>query len=125
MSLSNAKATAILNELYRSGTVFLALYKTNPTAADTGEEVSGGGYVRQSIPFNAPAAESGKQTIKNNVEVQFPVASADWGTVTHVAIRTAATGGDLISFGKLGNARTILAGDRFVIMVDNGVIRLS
>lgn len=122
---SNAKAVELLNSIYRTGTVYLALYTTNPTPNDTGQEVSGGGYVRKAITFTAPTAEGGKQTIKNTAEIQFPVAESDWGTITHIGIRTAATGGDLISFAPLQTPRTIMAGDRFVILQENGVLRLS
>lgn len=125
MSFSYAKAASLLNEIYRDAPVYLALYTTNPTVNDTGQEVSGGGYARVEIPFSAPSAEGGKQTIKNTIEIQFNPAESDWGTITHIALRTASTGGELISFTQLQNARTILAGDRFVILSDNGVLRLS
>jgi len=42
MSLSNYGETAALTALF-SGTLYLALYTTDPTDADTGTEVSGGG----------------------------------------------------------------------------------
>lgn len=122
---SKQKANELLNGIYRDQDVYLALYTTNPTVNDTGTEVSGSGYARQKITFSEPATENSKQTIKNSVEIQFPIAESDWGTVTHVGIRTAATGGELISFAPLQTPRTILTGDRFVILVDNGVVRLS
>lgn len=125
MGFSNAKADSILNEAFRSGKVYLALYTSNPTGADTGTEVTGGGYVRQEIQFTSPAAEGGKRTIKNSAVVSFAVATADWGTISHVGIRSAATGGALIAFGALKNARTILTGDRFIIDLNNGVVRMS
>ncbi|MEK8132905.1 hypothetical protein WMW72_33990 [Paenibacillus filicis] len=124
MGFSFARALAILNAEFRTGTVYLALYTSNPTASDTGTEVTGGGYARQVIPFSAPAVEGGKQSIKNNVLIQFPVATADWGTITHIAIRSAVTGGTMTSFGALTSPRTIMQGDRFVIEVDSGVVRL-
>jgi hypothetical protein len=125
MSLSKATADAILNDYYRDEPIYLALFTTNPTPNATGTEVSGTGYVRQLITFTAPTTESQKETIKNTAEIQFPIAASDWGTVTHVAVFTAATAGTMISFGALQNARTILTGDRFVIPLDNGIIRLS
>lgn len=115
-----------LGQQYTSpSTVYLALYTSDPTAADTGQEVSGGAYARQPITFSTPSAEGGKQTIKNTADIQYDVATADWGAITHVGIRDAATGGNLLYFGQLANPRTIMNGDRFVILVDNGVLRLS
>lgn len=125
MAFSNAKAAAILNDVFRIDPVYLALYTSNPTANDTGTEVSGAGYARQPITFSAPTIEGGKQTIKNSVKVEFPVAESDWGTITHIGIRDAATGGNLIAFAELEAPRTILAGDRFVIDLNSGVVKLS
>lgn len=125
MGLSNVRAAAILNQEFRDSTVYLALYTSNPTASDTGTEVSGGAYARQPITFSDPAADGGRQTIKNSAAVSFPVAAADWGMITHIGIRTAATGGTLVAFGALLSPRTILAGDRFVIDLNNGVVGLS
>lgn len=131
MNISDFLAKALLNQVFRNqaytrpSKVYLALYTSNPTAADTGQEVSGGAYARQEIPFSAPAVDGGKQTIKNSALIQFAVASTDWGTVSHVGIRDAATGGNLLYFGALNAPRTILAGDRFVIEANNGILRLS
>jgi hypothetical protein len=118
MQISNYLSAALLNEVLRNtawtgpATVYLALYTSDPTAADTGTEVSGGAYARQAIAFAAPTLVAGAQTVVNSVEVAFPVATADWGLVTHVGLRTAATGGNLLFTRALDNPRTILSGDR-------------
>lgn len=125
MSFSYTQAAAVLNNVFRTDPVYLALYTTNPTANDTGTEVNGAGYARQEITFSAPSVEDGKQTIKNDAKVEFPVAEGDWGTITHVGIRDADTGGNLIAFAALASPRTIQTGDRFVIDIDNGVVKLS
>lgn len=124
MGFSYAKAAFILEQEFRTNPVYLALYTSNPTPNDTGTEVNGAGYARQEITFSAPAIEDGKQTIKNSVRVEFPVAQGDWGTITHIGIRDAAEGGNLIAFAPLNAPRTISTGDRFVIDVSNGVVRL-
>lgn len=118
MQISNYLSAALLNEVLRNtawtgpATVYLALYTSDPTAADTGTEVSGGAYARQAIAFAAPTLVAGAQTVVNSAEVAFPVATADWGLVTHVGLRTAATGGNLLFTRALDNPRTILSGDR-------------
>mgnify|MGYP003099933118 CR=1 FL=1 len=45
-ALSNVHASTLLNTSLRSGTYYLALFLTDPTASGTGTEVSGGGYAR-------------------------------------------------------------------------------
>jgi len=89
-------------------TVYLALYTSNPGPGDTGTEVSGGGYARQAVSFN-PA--SGGQVV-NSVDVVFPAATAAWGTVTHVGVKDAATGGNLLFYAALSTPKTIDAGDQ-------------
>lgn len=66
-------------------TVQVHLYTTNPTAADTGTEVSGNGYTAQTTEWDAP---SGGLTDNTNNE-QFGGATGSWGTVTHWGIRDA------------------------------------
>jgi hypothetical protein len=117
MAVSNFLATALLNQVFRNTaytrptTVYLALYTSNPTAADSGTEVSGGSYARQAITFGAPAVVGGKQTISNASDITFPTATADWGNITHVGIRDASTGGNLLYYGPAENPRSILNGD--------------
>ncbi|MNS16391.1 hypothetical protein D3C72_480440 [compost metagenome] len=131
MNISNFLAKALLNEVFRAteytkpDSVYVALYTSNPTAADTGQEVNGGAYSRQAVTFTAPVAENGKQTIKNSADIQFAVATADWGTVTHVGIRDAATGGNLLYFGALDSPRSILTNDRFKILTSSAVLSLN
>lgn len=118
MQISNYLSAALLNAVLRNtaysspATVYIALYTSDPTAADTGTEVSGGSYVRQAVAFGAPALVSGQQTVANSAEVVFPVATADWGLVTHIGLRSAATGGNLLWSKALDNPRTLLVGDR-------------
>jgi hypothetical protein len=117
LAVSNYLATALLNQVFRNQnytrptTVYIALYTSNPTAADTGTEVSGGSYARRAVTFSAPTAEGGKQTIKNSSEIVFPTATGNWGTITHVGIRDAATGGNLLYYGAVDNPRSIQTND--------------
>ena len=92
-------------------TLYLALYTDDPTDADTGTEVSGGGYARQS--FTLTAASGGASS--NSADITFPQATADWGTITHVGIRDAATGGNLLMHSALDASKTVNNGDTFKI----------
>ncbi|UPK45773.1 phage tail fiber protein [Paenibacillus pabuli] len=122
MNMSNYLANALLNQVFRNTawtrptTIYVALYTTNPTAADTGQEVSGGGYTRLPIVFGPPAIEGGKPTIKNIADIAFAIATASWGTVSHIGTRDAATGGNLLYFGPLDSPRSILANDVFKLL---------
>lgn len=131
MNVSNYLADAILNAVFRGtaytspSAVYVALYTSNPTRLDVGIEVSGGSYARQSIAFGAPADVSSKRTITSNSEVVFPIATADWGTITHVGIRDASANGNLLYFGELTLSKTILEGDRLKILVSDLACNLN
>jgi len=109
--LENALVNATLrNTAYTSpSTVYLALYTSDPTDADTGTEVSGTSYARQSITFGSPS--NGATT--NSAAIEFPQAGGSWGTVTHIGIRDALTTGNLLYHTPLDASKTIATGDVF------------
>ena len=111
--LENALINATLrNTSYTSPTtVYVALYTSDPTDADTGTEVSGTSYARQSVTFGAPS--NGATT--NSAAVEFPQAGGSWGTVTHIGIRDALTTGNLLYHTALDASKTIATGDVFRI----------
>ena len=111
--LENVIIDHILRNLAYSppATVYVALYTSDPTDADTGSEVSGGSYARQAAGLNA--ASGGASS--NVSEITFPTATADWGTVTHLGLRGALTGGNLLMHSALDASKTIASGDTFKI----------
>jgi hypothetical protein len=88
-------------------TAYLALYISDPGVGDTGTEASGTDYARQAITFGT----SSSRIISNTAKITYPAAGAGgWGTVTHVAIKDAATLGNLMMFKALGASLIINAG---------------
>ena len=121
--LENALVNATLrNTSYTSPTtVYLALYTSDPTDADSGTEVSGGSYARQSITFGAPS--NGVST--NSAAIEFPQATGSWGTITHVGIRDALTTGNLLYHTPLDVSKTIASGDIFKIAIGSLSVTLA
>ena len=119
-ALSNVHAASILNTSLRSGTYYLALFLTDPTASGTGTEASGGGYARKVISFDAPSLVAGKQQVKNTDAVDYGVITADIGTVSYWGIFDSQTGGNLLWFGSFARGRNVLNGD--AITVNAGAI---
>lgn len=121
--LENALVNAVLrNTAYTSPTtVYLALYTTDPTDADSGTEVSGNAYARQSITFGAPS--NGVTT--NSAAIEFPQATGSWGTVAYVGIRDASTSGNLLFHTPLDASKTIATGDIFRIAVGSLSVTLA
>lgn len=119
-ALSNVHAASILNTSLRSGTYYLALFLTDPTASGTGTEASGGGYARKVISFDAPSLVAGKQQVKNTGAVDYGVITADIGTVSYWGIFDSQTGGNLLWFGSFARGKNVLNGD--AITVNAGAI---
>jgi hypothetical protein len=121
--LENALINAVLRNIpYTSPTtVYLALFTSDPTDANTGTEVSGGSYQRQQITFNAPT----DGMVSNSNEILFPVATANWGTITHIGIFDAATGGNLLFYGAVITSKTISTNDQLKINVGDISITLA
>jgi len=107
MPKSNTAKQLVLNFLARNQSVtqpaqlYLALYSTNPTDADTGTEVTYDGYTRQAVTFTAPQLVGGAAVIQNSALIQFAVVPSASGSIAYAALRTAATGGDLVYYGSL------------------------
>ena len=121
--LENALINAVLrNTSYTSPTtVYVSLYTSDPTDADTGTEVSGGSYARTAVTFGAPS--NGVST--NSADVTFPTATASWGTVTHIGIHDASTAGNLLFHTPLDTSKTIDSGDIFKITSGNLSVTLA
>jgi len=115
MSFSNFLETEILDHVFAGaaytapGTHYLALF-TAVADGETGSvtEVSGGGYARQTVAFTTSG-----NTTSNNAAVEYPTATANYGTVTHVGVYDASTSGNLMAYAALSSNKTIETGDVF------------
>ena len=103
------------------GTVYVALFTSDPTDAGTGTEVSGGSYARQSIAFSS--ASGG--TTSNSAKITFPTATADWGTVTHWGLYDASPSGNLLWHGSLSASKAVASGDTVEIAIGDLDITLG
>ena len=112
MAFSNYLAGEILDDVFSGnaysppGTFYLALYTSAPTASGGSTERSGNGYVRQTVAFTTTAQQS-----SNTAAVEFPTATADWGTIVAVGVFDASTSGNLLAFGNLTASKSIVSGD--------------
>ena len=115
MSTTYAGANSILSTVLATGTKYLGLHTVPPTRTSPGTEVSAAGYVRQGITFSAPS----QGEIVSSALVQFPAATANWGTVYTFGVYSAVSGGTLLWYDVLtdpdGNEtpKTISTGDIF------------
>jgi hypothetical protein len=98
---------------------------TNLEAGTLTDEVSTSGtaYARQAITF---AAASGGSS-SSNATVTFPTATANFGTITHVAIMDSDVegSGNVLFYGAVTTAKTIETGDTFQVSSGNLTISLA
>ena len=70
-------------------TLYVALFTSAPSDTGSGTEASGGSYTRMAMAFTVSS-----DTASNTSNVEFPKATASWGTVTHFAVAS----GDTLRF---------------------------
>lgn len=122
-ALSDYAEKLVLDWLMTTGSAtrptgwYVALYTAAPNDAGGGTEVSGGGYSRQAVTFDA--ATSGTGTTSNTGAVTFTAAGADFGTITHIGIHDASTGGNLLWHGTLTVSKTVSDGDTLQFAIGN------
>lgn len=125
--MSNYLENALINATLRNvsytspTTTYVALYTSDPTDADTGTEVSGGSYARTAVTFGSPS--NGVST--NSASVTFPTATGNWGTITHIGLRDAASSGNLLYHTPLDASKAINTGDVFTISTGNLSVTLE
>jgi len=125
--ISNYLENAIINATLRNttytspATVYVSLWTSDPTDAGSGTEVSGGSYARTAVTFGAPS--NGVST--NSAAVEFPQATASWGSIGWIGINDASTSGNLLYHTALDTAKTIDTGDIFKIATSNLSVTLA
>lgn len=89
-------------------TLYVALYTSAPSDTGGGTEVSGGAYARQTAAFTITA-----DTASNTSAIEYPTATANYGTVVAVGVFDASSSGNLLAYGNLTASKTVSTGDVF------------
>ena len=117
MSFSNYLEDAVLNHVFGGSsytaptTLYVALFTSAPSDTGGGTEVSGGAYARQTSTFNVSGTDP--TTATNAAAVEYPTATANYGTVVAVGIMDALTSGNLLAYANLTASKTVSSGDVF------------
>ncbi len=119
MAKSNSLETGILKLIYQNialpnignaggllpssvaGSLYVALYTEGPTDADTGIEATYTGYARVAVVRSIVGWTILENEISNAGLITFGTNTGVSQTVTHISIRTASSGGDIIHYGAL------------------------
>jgi hypothetical protein len=122
-ALSDHAENLLLNWLMTTDSVtrptawYVALYTAAPNDAGGGTELSGNGYSRQSMTVTTASGTGG--TTSNSADITFTASGGDWGTVTHIGIHDASTGGNLLWHGVLTASKTVADGDTLQFSTGN------
>ena len=114
-ALSDHAENLLLNFLMTTGTAtrptnwYVALFTSAPNDAGGGTEVSGNGYSRQSVSWDAASGTGG--TTANSGAVSFTASGSGFGTVTHIGIFDASSSGNLLWHGAMDTAKSVASGD--------------
>ena len=97
---------------------YVGLFTAAPGEAGGGTEVSGGSYAREAVTFTVSG-----DTASNSAAVEFPTATGTWGTITHLAVFDASTGGNQIAYAALTASKAIGTGD--ILRISTGELDIT
>ncbi|MEK9819504.1 MAG: hypothetical protein VW443_07995, partial [Pseudomonadales bacterium] len=100
-------------------TVYIGLSTGSFGDDNSGTELSGSGYARQSITFAAASSASAS----TDATVTFPTATGSWGSVSHYGLFDASSAGNLLLHGAFASSKTIASGD--VLRVNSGDLTVT
>lgn len=114
--MENAIINLMRSTAFTQIAAYVALFKSPVTdneleAGTITNEVSGGSYARQLAGLSAPS----DGVSSNSADITFPQASANWGTVTHVALMDEASAGNVLMYSALDASKVVDSGDTFKI----------
>jgi hypothetical protein len=92
-------------------TLYAALFTVAPSDTGGGTEVSGGGYVRKTAAFTVSGTNP--TTATNGSAIEYPTATAGYGTVVAVGVFDASSSGNLLAYANLDASKVVSTGDVF------------
>ena len=125
LSMTDALENSITDWFFRAqaftppATIHVALLTTACGETGGGTEVTGGAYARVAVTSSlanwagtqaaaSTAVSSGNTgTTSNNIALTFPAPTANWGTVSHFALMSAASAGTMYFCAALTTPKTI------------------
>jgi hypothetical protein len=117
MSFSNTFETHVLQYVFTADSVtrptawYVGLFTADPTDTGSGAtEITGNNYSRVSATFTVSG-----NAATTSAAVEFSAATGSWGTISHIGIFDASSGGNLIAHSSLTASKAIASGDVFRI----------
>ena len=134
-AFSNYLENAVMNNLLGQAAIpaipnlyFALLTAGVDDAGAGGTEVGGAGYSRVNLANNTtnfPTISGTNGTKTNATAIAWPTAAASWGTVSHYAVYSSSSGGNLLFYGSLDSAKVIGTGDAFTVPAGSFTLSLN
>lgn len=133
MSVTLFQANKILNLCFgsvdyaKNTKLYLGLSTTPIARNGTGHtEPTDSAYKRLSFDNNKNTfTQATDGTLKNKVSLSFQESVGDWGTITHVFISDALTGGNILYYDPLDTPRIVQSASSLVFPVNSITISLN
>jgi hypothetical protein len=117
INLANIGDATGLQASSTAGNLYIALYTSNPTDADSGTEANYTSYARVAVgrsatnfSVSAGATDADPSEASNAIVITFPTATAGSNTITHFGIHTDASTGNLVYYGSLNSSIVVSTG---------------
>lgn len=136
---SSYSSKKVLDHLFNNGraltytppsVLYIALFTSDAGLADNDSlswvEVSGGSYAREALNGTTNYfREASNFEALLHADADWPIATADWGTITHAAIMDAATGGNVLVYSALTTSKLIETSDIMGVLAEDMVVSLA
>jgi hypothetical protein len=112
----------------KPATLYFALFTSTPNSGGGGAEVVGSGYTRKAVTANTtnfPAISTAGDNMTLDADIQWPLATGDWGTVVAWGIYDASTAGNLMFFDAVSSPVIMTNGMRPKIAASGLVLSMS
>ena len=108
-------------------TMYFGLSTTTIQIDGTGAtEPSGGNYARVGITNDKTSwGTASNGALTNSVAVTFPESTASWGTVTHVFISDASSGGNIWWFDALSPSRQVQSSTTVLFAIGSITVQMN
>lgn len=128
-AMSNYLENKLIDFIFRGQTfvppttTYMGLFTVTPTDGVSGTEVTGGSYIRSSIDStlinwagtqsvdNVSESTGTNGTTSNNLAIQFPIPTGDWGRIIGFGMFDGQFGGNLLFYGNLTLPKNVNNGD--------------
>jgi len=110
-----------------SGKPYIGLLTSAPTDNTGGVECSGQGYARVRVgdPSQGSFVIGTAGSATNDDEFRWSDAENAWGSITHIALYDAASGGNMLIYGQLTSPVEIGTGDIFKVPPSGFTIQID